>query len=290
MPTTQASTETLTWQGQPALRWRDASGATALVAQHGAHLLSWCCPDGHERLYLSPTTRSGPGQSVRGGVPVIFPQFSQRGPDTSLPRHGFARTRLWQRAAALPASEGTAVSLVMRDDDATRALWPHRFELTLTLRLHGAQLELALTCVNTGESSFEFSAALHSYFAVEAIGQTQLEGLQGTRFLDTTCDREQAETQAVLSFDGGEIDRIHWQTGARPLTLRTPTRALRIESQGFDDAVVWNPGPQKAAALTDLARGDEARFVCVEAALIGAPPQLAPGERWCGVHRLIALV
>lgn len=276
------------WQGQPALRLRDGGGASATVALHGAHLLSWCPPDGRERLYLSGATRSGPGQAVRGGVPVIFPQFSQRGPDTSLPRHGFARTRAWQVLPA-DAGQGAAVSLVLRDDESTRAIWPQGFELTLGLRLRGEQLAIELDCVNTGTSSFAFSAALHSYFAVEHIASTRLEGLQGTRLLDTVVDREQVDDAPAIAFDGQEIDRIHWGVGERVLTLRTPAGALRIEAEGFDDAVVWNPGPQKAAALNDLGRGDEARFVCVEAAAIGAPPRLAPGARWRGVQRLTAL-
>jgi glucose-6-phosphate 1-epimerase len=184
---------------------------------------------------------------------------------------------------------GAAVSLQLRDDDATRALWPQAFELTLSLQLHGKQLAIELGCVNTGATSFAFSAALHSYFAVDDITTTRLEGLQGTRFLDTTCDREQVDDAPALAFDGVEIDRIHWGVGDRALTLRTPTGALRIEAEGFGDAVVWNPGAQKAAGLNDLSRGDEARFVCVEAAAIGVPPQLAPGGRWRGVQKLTAL-
>jgi len=280
--------EAVDWQGQPALRLRDRSGASATVALHGAHLLSWRTADGRERLYLSPTTRSGPGQAVRGGVPVIFPQFSQRGPDTSLPRHGFARARAWH-ALPSPAGPGAAVMLRLVDDDATRAIWPQAFELTLGVRLQGEQLGIELACTNTGSSSFAFSAALHSYFAVDRIDSTRLDGLQGTRFLDTTGDREQVDAAPAVAFDGQEIDRIHWGVGERALTLRTPTAALRIESDGFDDAVVWNPGPHKAAALNDLGRGDEAHFVCVEAAAIGAPPRLAPGERWRGAQKLSAL-
>ncbi|MFD2452843.1 aldose epimerase family protein [Ideonella paludis] len=60
---------------------------------HGGHLVSWVPLGQGEQLYLSPTTRYGAGSSVRGGMPVIFPQFNTRGP---LPRHGLVRTRGWQ--------------------------------------------------------------------------------------------------------------------------------------------------------------------------------------------------
>lgn len=280
--------EAIDWRGLPALRLRGDGAAQVTVALHGAHVLSWCGPDGRERLYLSQATRIGPGEAVRGGVPVIFPQFSQRGPDTSLPRHGFARTRAWEPVDAA-GGEGVALALRLRDDETTRAIWSHRFELILTVRLHAAQLAIELACLNAGSSSFAFSAALHSYFAIDHIATTQLEGLQGTRFLDTTCDREQTEAAAAIAFDGSEIDRIHWSMGERALRLRTRTGVLGIAAQGFDDAVVWNPGGRKAAALADLTRGDEVRFVCIEAAAIGAPPQIAPGGVWRGVQRLSVL-
>jgi len=279
--------ETVAWRGLPALRLRDADGASATIALHGGHLVSWCDAAGRERLYLSAATRSGPGQAVRGGVPVIFPQFSQRGPDTSLPRHGFARTRAWQLLTSKAADAEAA--LMLRDDDATRAIWPHRFELQLEVRLHGPRLDMTLICTNTGASSFVFSAALHSYFAVERIDAARLEGLRDTHWLDTTCDREAIETADAIVFDGAEIDRIHWDAGDRALVLRTPTATLGIAAEGFGDVVVWNPGPRKAAALADLSPGDAARFVCIEAAAIGAPPLLAPGERWRGAQCLTAL-
>src|SRR5258705_2204548 len=60
-------------------------GATVHVAQHGGHLCRWRTSDGVERLYLSPLPRQ-PGEPIRGGIPVVFPQFANRGP---LPMHGY---------------------------------------------------------------------------------------------------------------------------------------------------------------------------------------------------------
>jgi glucose-6-phosphate 1-epimerase len=44
--------------------------------------------------------------------------------------------------------------------------------------------------------------------------------------------------------------------------------------------VVWNPGPDKAAAMNDLPDDDWLRLLCVEAAAIGTPITLAPGQEW----------
>ena len=43
-------------------------------------------------LYVSPELGAG-SQAVRGGIPVLFPQFADRGP---LKKHGFARDLPWQ--------------------------------------------------------------------------------------------------------------------------------------------------------------------------------------------------
>ncbi len=58
-------------------------GARAVLALHGAHVLSWIPAGGTEQLYLSPQSEFSLGQAIRGGVPVCFPQFATRG---SLPR------------------------------------------------------------------------------------------------------------------------------------------------------------------------------------------------------------
>src|SRR6185295_5784580 len=79
--------------GQPAIALQTPDGARATVLLHGAHVVSWQPAGRGEMLYLSPKAVAGDGRAVRGGIPVIFPQFERRGP---LPRHGFARNRAWQ--------------------------------------------------------------------------------------------------------------------------------------------------------------------------------------------------
>ena len=61
------------------LRSRD--GALAEVYLHGAHVTSWR-PAGtrEERLFLSERSEFRGGAAIRGGIPVIFPQFAAEGP------------------------------------------------------------------------------------------------------------------------------------------------------------------------------------------------------------------
>lgn len=262
--------------GAPSVRLPGPDGASAQVSLHGGQLLSWFC-GGRERLYLSPRARFAPGQAIRGGVPVIFPQFSDRGPG---PRHGFARVREWAQAGA--------GRFVLRDDDATRALWPHRFETELTVALGHGSLTMSLRIANIGMDAFDFSAALHTYLRVDELARARLLGLGGCRYLDATLrDEPGVQQEAELRF-AGEFDRLYPDT-APELRLREDDRGLDIQAQGFPDTVVWNPGEALAAALPDLGAGEHRCFVCVEAAAAAAPVRLQPGESWQGTQTLIAL-
>lgn len=261
--------------GQPAMWLRAPDGAELTVLLHGGHIVSWIPAGDQERLYLSPDAVAGPGQSVRGGIPVIFPQFSQRGP---LPRHGLARNRAWQWVEG--AQRGDVVIGVLRltDDEATGAIWPHRFEAELSFSFSGLQLDVELAITNTGDTPFDFTAALHTYLRVDDVRRARLGGLYGVRYVDQVSGAEQHQEMDPFSF-AGEIDRIYFDAKG-PLSLATAMGRMVISAEGFDDVVVWNPGPDKTAAMTDLPDDDWLRLLCVEAAQIGAPVTLAPGQEW----------
>lgn len=261
--------------GQPAMWLRAPDGAEVTVLLHGGQLVSWIPAGDQERLYLSPTAVAGPGQAVRGGIPVIFPQFAQRGP---LPRHGLARDRAWTWVEG--AQRGDVVIGVLRltDDEATRAIWPHHFEAELSFSLSGLQLDVELAVTNTGDAPFDFSAALHSYLRVDDVRRARLGGLYGVRYVDQVSGAEQHQEMDPFSF-AGEIDRIYFDATG-PLSLATAMGRMTITREGFDDVVVWNPGPEKAAAMADLPDDDWLRLLCVEAAVIGTSVTLAPGQEW----------
>jgi glucose-6-phosphate 1-epimerase len=262
------------------LQTRD--GARAEIHRHGAHVTSWRPADGRERLFLSSRSGFGGSAAIRGGVPVIFPQFAGEGP---LPKHGFARNRPWSFVGI--EAGGSAVRFRLQDSGETRAIWPHAFQAELRVALSGAQLEISLSVFNVGNQSLSFTTALHTYLRVSAISETTVHGLQGLRYRDTAAGGvERSESAAALNILG-EVDRIYFDAPAR-LQLREPGALTEVRQSGFVDTVVWNPGPQRAAALSDLEADGWKRFLCVEAAVVGRPVQLAPGAGWSGTQTLIA--
>ena len=260
---------------------RNAAGDQATFSLHGAQLLSWIPAGAGEQVYLSPLTPPAAGRAARGGTPVCFPQFADRGP---LPKHGLVRTAHWDLVAA--ASSGTEVAEARFEVDpaTTAARWEHSYCLVLAARLGPGWLELELQAANAGRSAFDFTAALHTYLAVE-VQAARLHGLQGCEYEDNLAGRRrERERDAALAVTG-EIDRVYLQVPA-VLRLQAGASERRVVQQGFTDTVVWNPGPAKAAQLGDLPPADWLRMLCIEAAVVGRPVHLPPGKTWRGLQRL----
>ena len=270
-----------------------ADGAGAAVLPYGAHVVSWTpapdAPGGFtERLFVSERSEYRVGAAVRGGVPVIFPQFSDivAGAGPSI-RHGFARTRPWQLVRAERTADGAATAVLALVDDAeTRARWPHAFRLELTVRVAGDALAIALAVENTGDTPFAFTGALHTYLRVGDVTAARVRGLEGA------AGRDNAATGAPLAPAGaplrfaGEVDHLYVHVPG-PVTVDDAAlgRATRVTQAGFRDVVVWNPGAERAAALADLEPGGWQRYTCVEAAA-AEPVTVAPGARWGGTQTL----
>ncbi|MDL2355330.1 MAG: D-hexose-6-phosphate mutarotase [Pseudomonadota bacterium] len=251
----------------PAVQITAADGAQAIVTLFGAHLVSWRNADGRQRLFCSERSALDGSRAIRGGVPVIFPQFNERGPGM---RHGFARVSDW--ALVDSGSEGDAAYAVfaLEAHDLATAhaqAWPHAFLLQLRVTVGADRLAMAFEVNNRGDAPFDFSSALHTYHLVDQAAEVRIDGLG----------------DAPLAI-GTALDEIFYAIDGR-ITLHAGAAALQLEQDGFTDAVVWNPGAASAAAMIDLADDEYQRFVCIEPALI-APVTLPPGRQWLGRYRL----
>jgi glucose-6-phosphate 1-epimerase len=274
-----------TLQDLPGIRLDAGPDGSAFVAAQGGQVLSWQAADGAERLYLSPATggmtRDGrtPTTPIRGGVPVCFPQFSDRGP---MVKHGFARDLPWRVNEPVQAS----VTMTLHDDDASRQYWPHAFEAQLDVRLGVGSLEIAFNVVNTGNKPFSFTTALHTYLRVDDIRRIQLFGLQNVAYQDATdgCTvKTQQEPGLAIP---GEVDRVYMHTQGTVRIVEEDRTLLTISQQGYFDTVVWNPGPERARLLPDVPDEDWLHMLCVEAACASTPVTISPGASWEGRQRL----
>lgn len=261
----------------PVLDLVHPQGGTARVHRYGAHVTSWRTADGRERLFLARRAALDGSAAIRGGVPVIFPQFAGEGP---LPKHGFARTAEWD----VLEQETAAATLELRDSEATRAIWPHSFVARLQVRLGADALAITLAVRNAGADELAFTAALHTYLATSDARGTAVRGLDGVAYRDSTAGGAVRRQVGDVTVEG-EVNRIYLATPEQ-VEVISPDEAITVEQAGFRDIVVWNPGRPGAAALPDMDPDEADRMLCVEAAVIGDPVRLAAGAEWSGTQRL----
>lgn len=257
-----------------------ADGALLAFSLQGGQICSWRTPDGRELLYTSPDADFSGRTAIRGGIPVIFPQFAREGP---LLKHGFARLRRWSLldSRLQPSGAGRIRLGLQHQADGD---FGHDCELEIDALFAGQKLEVTLLARNSGRQPFRFTAALHTYLRSEAAA-TAVHGLKGCRYRDSARGGEIAMAGDQPLRLEGEIDRIYHAV-PRPVEVRMGGAVLESSQSGFEDVVVWNPGAELGATIDDLPRDGWQHFVCVEAALIGTPAELDPGQQWSGTQTL----
>lgn len=257
-------------------------GATATIYHQGGHVTSWVpSPALGEQIFVAEHSEYTANKAIRGGVPVCFPQFGGFGEGI---KHGFARTSEW--ALHSVNSDQTQAQFILVANEETRALWPHEFELTLTVNLAPTQLTLTLGVKNTGQSPLSFGGALHTYFTVSHYTAVTTQNLNGIDYWDngTPLSDKKTFNSEALQLEGA-IDRVYFNA-PNSLDLTDGNTIKRVTKTGFSDVVIWNPGAEGAKGLGDMGDNEYPNMLCIEAALVDKPQVLAPGESWQGTQAI----
>lgn len=127
----------------------------------------------------------------------------------------------------------------MAPSDYTKQMWDKEFLCTFSVSLEADQLKTKMVVNNVGaEGSFDFQAALHSYFTVSSLDKLEITGsFEGKEFLNK------------LAGDGGEM-----QTETR--STITITEEYDRVYKGVNDPVLKDLGTGKAVS------GVFSRHVC----------------------------
>ena len=282
MPTAQLPRQITAVQhaGHSALQLRTRHG-TAVIALHGAHVLSWIPAGGREVFWLSPASLPEPA-AIRGGVPVCWPWFAKQGQSADAAQHGPVRNLPWQLTGISHGSD-EEISLSMEPAAQAKAA-PHealtagvpaglRVRMRVTL---GRTLQQSLHTENLGTAPFVLSQALHSYYAVSQAQRVSIEGLQGLAYTDRLRALAQAVQDQPFALDLA-CDRTYEHPPVAPAPVHRRytlmdtawQRRIDIDVTGSRSVVVWNPGSETARQMVDVPDDGWPDFFCIEAANAG---------------------
>jgi len=258
-------------QGLEYVKLVHPNGASAEVYLYGGVVTSYKDADGTEFIAVRPDAKMDGSKPISGGLSHCWPQF---GPG-EIQQHGFARNVAWTVKSTTP----TTVELEMAPSDYTKAMWDKQFLCTFSVTLDADQLNTKMVVNNVGaEESFDFQAALHSYFTVSSLDKLEITGsFEGKEFLNKLVGdggEMQTETRSTITITE-EYDRVYKGVNDPVLKDAGTGKALNVVNEvGWEDTVIWNPYGNEGMGYNN--------FVCVESVKFD-PVTLAAGASWEGV-------
>jgi len=257
--------------------------AEAKITLQGAHIFHFQPKGQAPLLWVSESASFEKGKAIRGGIPVCWPWFGPHPTDTTLPNHGFARTSLWKHIKTEEVNDKeTKVILGLNSSSESLQLWPYHFELILEVSI-GAELRVTLISKNMDTKAFTITDALHTYLAVDDISTVYVDGLDQKDYYDKTEDSFNNIQEGRLFFSQ-ETDRIY-QRITSTLSVHDQNRCIRVQTEGSQTVVIWNPGEALAKTMPDLS--DYKTMLCVESAnALNDAPLIKPNES----HRIMTVI
>lgn len=257
------------------------SGSILEVYLKGAHITSFKTSKNEELLFLS-SKAVFKDKPIRGGIPLIFPQF---GPG-QLIQHGFARDVYWKVKNYKVENKKVILTLYLTENKETLELWKNQFVLHYTIIIDSENsffTEFSVQNLNDKES-FKFTCALHTYFLVKNIQETKIHGLKNLIYSDKLLKKDLKEENEFISFKS-EMDTVYYKS-PNQLKIECEKQVTGLEFEVFEDVVVWNPWNK---SMFDMGEEDWKKMVCVEVAQIGNPIQLEPNQIWKANQRISKL-
>lgn len=231
----------------------------------GAHVTHY-----QDILFMSRQAIYQQGKALRGGIPICFPWFNSLPSQPSLPAHGWARTSLWQVLTTYASDDGVHIELGLANDG---------FNLVYRIVM-GAKLSVSLEVQNSSQIARDYEVALHTYFRIGDIHQVTIKGdLERCGYYDQLTKQDHPQTNHSIGFNQ-ETDRIYY--GKAPSTEiedRCLGRVLRVESEGSDSTVVWNPWIEKSKKMSDFGDDEYRQMCCIETSNVRlSSVRLEPGQ------------
>ena len=253
-------------RGPEGFVWVDIQNefGSARMTLHGAHVTSFIPAGGEDVLWISRKSQFKADAPIRGGIPVCWPWFGKHPTTPAMPAHGYARVCEWEVASVSSCPEGDGVELHLAPEKVPAKYQPIPVELTFQAAVEkDGVLRIILSMMNCGEAPVTVSSALHTYFAVDAIENVAVDGLEQVRYIDTLNNTEHTGSGPIRIT--AETDRVYLDC-ENDITLRDGIHTTEIVREGSRSAVVWNPWIAKSKRMPDFGDDEFHRMICIETA------------------------
>ena len=244
----------------------DNTHSTGKIALQGAHIMEWQLKfDTQPVFWMSSNARFVKGRSIRGGVPICWPWFGAHPTDSTFCPHGFARVIPWRVIDVDSTATGaTRIILEMQQTPEAQRQLSYPYALTVTITI-GRRLRVEMSTTNKADHPFVIGEAFHTYLNVSDISNIKIIGMQDCVYADKVRKYQRFVEHEALHFEG-EFDRVFIDHSSDcSVHDKGFNRIIHVAKSGSDTTVVWSPGAEKAAEMSDMGVSDEWRkMVCVE--------------------------
>lgn len=254
---------------EPALFSLENDQLSVKVSSKGAELQSVMC-DGIERMWCADAAVWG------RHAPLLFPLigrlregwYAHEGRRIEAPTHGFCRDRAFAARQISP----TQVCFETKADEATRAVYPFDFRLSVRFALKGSTIEKTHIVENCGNRPMPFEVGGHEAYATrlmpgEAMSDyvVRFEGLDEIEMFGMDEAGTMTLPKIAVPLEGGCLTKTPEQLGidtvvienvpnsAATLECVKTGRGVRVEFPGFPYVGIWTKAGQ-----------DDARYLCIE--------------------------
>ncbi|MDH2997632.1 D-hexose-6-phosphate mutarotase [Pasteurellaceae bacterium LFhippo2] len=221
---------------------------TAKIALQGAHLFSWQPVHAEQDVFwLSEIEPFTQGNAIRGGVPICYPWFGAGlGEPKEFP-HGYARLTAWQLLSHQVEQDKVVVELGLNQEAKVK-------------------IELGDTChIDFMHLTHQpAQLALHSYFNVGDITQTEVQGLPTTCFDSLTKTQQAVDSSRKIAENVDCIYSVE-SDSSNVIQDNAFQRQIEIEHKNNSEIVLWNPWHRAMSAMNETGYQT---MVCVETARV----------------------
>ena len=191
-------------------------------------------------------------------APIMFPmcgglkkgRYELDGKSYEMPKHGFAKISDFE----VEAQSDTSVTLILRDNEKTREMYPFAFAFRVKYELDGASLKVTYDAENLDDKTMYCTFGAHEAYACpEGIEAYELifseketlyaYGLNGDILTDYTKLMVNNSEKLVLDDRYFALDAVVFKdVKSNSVTLKSKVsdRQVRVDFDGFDYLVLWH--------------------------------------------------